>query len=331
MLPIKVSIIIPVYKVEPYIEECVSSVLGQTYTNLEIILVDDGSPDKCPMICDSYAQKDNRIKVIHKKNGGLSDARNAGLREATGDYVYFLDSDDTIYPDAIENLVRVVAFQPEVDLVYGGTVLQGEDVPNAYYQIDLSKEKAYYGTPEVAKEAVLFVLPAIACNKLVRLSTILQNKLYFVVGLLHEDEMWRWQIRNHIHQCAICDKSTYWYRQENQGSIVHTKDTTRSLKSKVSILVKMLQTLDIDDKQDMKCIVRFASPGFKYATWDACLDKASVNVEIKRLQALLANMKIPAYLRLLIKLWDVPRWVYDNRLVSTIIYKYGVWWQLRRF
>ena len=92
-----ISIIIPIYKVEQYLAECMESVLGQSYTNLEIILVDDGSPDACPALCDGYAQKDKRVKVIHKENGGLSDARNAGLEIATGEYIAFVDSDDFIH------------------------------------------------------------------------------------------------------------------------------------------------------------------------------------------------------------------------------------------
>ena len=91
-----ISIIIPIYKVEDYLDECIQSVIHQTYKNLEIILVDDGSPDKCPQMCDDYAKLDNRIKVIHKKNGGQSNARNAGLAQATGDFICFVDSDDFI-------------------------------------------------------------------------------------------------------------------------------------------------------------------------------------------------------------------------------------------
>ena len=91
-----VSVIIPVYNVEHYLCQCIDSVLAQTYTNLEIILVDDGSPDGCPQICDEYAAKDKRIVVIHKGNGGLSDARNAGLNICKGEYIYFIDSDDII-------------------------------------------------------------------------------------------------------------------------------------------------------------------------------------------------------------------------------------------
>ncbi|MBQ9737112.1 MAG: glycosyltransferase family 2 protein [Clostridia bacterium] len=101
-----VSVIVPIYKVEEYLENCVESIINQTYPNLEIILVDDGSPDNCPKICDEYAEKDERIKVIHKKNGGLSDARNAGIEVATGEFIYCVDSDDSIEDCAIEVAVE---------------------------------------------------------------------------------------------------------------------------------------------------------------------------------------------------------------------------------
>ena len=103
-----VSVIVPVYKVEPYLHRCVDSILAQTYTNLEIFLVDDGSPDNCGKICDDYAQTDKRIRVIHKKNGGLSDARNAAIDVATGEYITFVDSDDCVSPDYVETLYHLV-------------------------------------------------------------------------------------------------------------------------------------------------------------------------------------------------------------------------------
>ena len=98
----KISVIVPVYKTEQYLNRCVQSITDQTYKNLEIILVDDGSPDNCPEMCDQWAKKDERIKVIHKRNGGLSSARNAGLDSATGDYIMFADSDDWMEPDMAE-------------------------------------------------------------------------------------------------------------------------------------------------------------------------------------------------------------------------------------
>ena len=103
-----ISVVIPVYKVEKFIRNCVDSVIAQTYKDLEIILVDDVSPDGCPAICDEYAAADKRIKTVHKENGGLSSARNAGLDVATGEYVFFVDSDDYISENAIERLYEAL-------------------------------------------------------------------------------------------------------------------------------------------------------------------------------------------------------------------------------
>ena len=101
-----ISVIVPVYKAEKYLEKCLDSIVGQTYKDLEIILVDDGSPDSSGRICDKYAENDNRIKVIHKKNGGDSSARNAGFKEATGKYITTIDSDDWIELDAYEKMLK---------------------------------------------------------------------------------------------------------------------------------------------------------------------------------------------------------------------------------
>lgn len=103
-----ISVIIPIYKVEKYLNRCVESIVNQTYENLEIILVDDGSPDSCPKMCDEWAKKDKRIKVVHKENGGLADARNAGLNVATGEYIYFADSDDWVENDIVEFLYNLI-------------------------------------------------------------------------------------------------------------------------------------------------------------------------------------------------------------------------------
>ena len=104
--PVLISVIVPIYKVEAYLKKCIKSIQNQTYSNLEIILVDDGSPDGCGAICDRYAKEDTRIRVIHKENGGLSDARNKGLDIATGEYILFVDSDDYIHPQMVEILLQ---------------------------------------------------------------------------------------------------------------------------------------------------------------------------------------------------------------------------------
>jgi Glycosyltransferases involved in cell wall biogenesis len=113
------SVIIPVYKVEKYLDRCIRSVAGQTFKDLEVILIDDESPDSCPAICDAWAQKDSRIKVIHKKNGGLGFARNSGIAAATGEYISFIDSDDTVAPDMLEQLDQKLTAE-SMDICYFG-------------------------------------------------------------------------------------------------------------------------------------------------------------------------------------------------------------------
>ena len=111
------SIIVPVYKVENYLEDCIESILHQSYKDFELILIDDGSPDKSPEICDEYNAKDDRISVIHKKNGGLSSARNAGLDNANGEYIVFIDSDDILREGALEKISNYLGNYPDVLII----------------------------------------------------------------------------------------------------------------------------------------------------------------------------------------------------------------------
>ena len=113
-----ISIIVPIYNVEKYLRRCVDSILCQSYHNLEVWLVDDGSPDGCPAICDEYAGKDKRVKVIHKKNGGLSDARNVAIDVATGEYICFVDSDDYVASTYVETLYALIdKYQTKVSII----------------------------------------------------------------------------------------------------------------------------------------------------------------------------------------------------------------------
>ena len=135
----KVSVIIPVYKAEYFLDKCVSSIINQTYENLEIILVDDGSPDNSPKMCDEWAQKDKRIKVIHKENGGASSARNKGLEDCTGDYIYFCDSDDFIEINCIEKLVDKIKDNDVV--IMGYNKVNGDKITAKVYNDKLSQNE----------------------------------------------------------------------------------------------------------------------------------------------------------------------------------------------
>ena len=121
----KISVIIPVYKVEQYIRQCLDSVIGQTYQNLEIILVDDGSPDGCGMICDEYAKKDSRVIVVHQENQGVSVARNVGIEMATGEWIMFVDPDDWLELECCEKVIECVFSKPW-DIVYFRHIMHDE-------------------------------------------------------------------------------------------------------------------------------------------------------------------------------------------------------------
>lgn len=143
----KFSIIVPIYKVEKFLHQCIDSVLYQTYHNFELILVDDGSPDNCPAICDEYAAKDNRIRVLHKENGGLVSARIAGAKEAKGDYVCCLDGDDWLHPQHLAHLANVVG-EKEPDVICFGCYWAYED-KNVEYR--LSYQPRYYTKQDIEK------------------------------------------------------------------------------------------------------------------------------------------------------------------------------------
>lgn len=148
-----ISIIIPVYNVEGYLKKCLDSVLAQTYRNIEVILIEDGSPDNCGMLCDEYANMDNRVKVIHKKNGGLSSARNSGLDICTGDYIGFVDSDDYINSNMYEELVAAIEMQ-SVDIACAG-IIRESDNNTVSYVTRCPKNKKQYNDKDALREILL--------------------------------------------------------------------------------------------------------------------------------------------------------------------------------
>lgn len=220
-----VSVIIPVYKVEKYLDRCVGSVVNQTYKNLEIILVDDGSPDKCPKICDDWAKKDNRIKVIHKENGGLSSARNAGLDIATGDYISFLDSDDSLHIDTIKfSLFECVNTGADI-VSFKTNIVNEKDV------VSCDGDMGNYKTKEYNNDQILTSffsgtdgLFMISCAKLYKREIF--NNLRFEYGKLHEDEFIIVELLNKAHKLVVIDKPFYNYLKRD-GSIT----SARNLKS----------------------------------------------------------------------------------------------------
>jgi len=221
-----ITVIVPVYKVEDYLDECITSLINQTYNNLEIILVDDGSPDKCPEMCDRWAKKDSRIRVIHKENGGLSSARNVGIDNAKGEFLSFVDSDDKLFPDSLQSFWDVIRNHPHVDIVKGDFCIEGlsdsilrKDFPP--YSEDAKWIRTHFCNLSI---------PESACNCLMKRQLIVENKLFFKEGWIQEDTLWTFKIQRYIKSIAFCFKPTYFYRT-NQSSIMHTMDKEKAAKA----------------------------------------------------------------------------------------------------
>lgn len=177
------SIIVPVYRVEQWLDKCMTHLLEQTFQDIEIILVDDESPDACPVMCDQYAHQDPRVKVIHKKNGGLSDARNQGLKAASGDYVMFVDSDDYISRDACSRFA--VFAEAGTDILVGDAVVEGGRIDMSHIPADglirTGTEYLKAALPEKKQ-------PMAAWLNVYRRQFLLDHDLWFKFGILHEDE-----------------------------------------------------------------------------------------------------------------------------------------------
>lgn len=203
-----ISIIVPVYNVEIYLTECVRSILNQTYKNIEILLIDDGSTDNSGVLCENLAKQDDRIKVFHKENGGLSDARNYGIEKATGEFVMFVDSDDLVSESIVDNLHNMIVSNKELKLAVCGLshFTDGENV-----QYDLGKEITIF-----SREAALvdFLcqnnIPTSSCAKLYNKELL--NGIRFVKGQRFEDNEFVFKVISHCDYIGYCNTKLYAYR-----------------------------------------------------------------------------------------------------------------------
>ena len=219
----KFSLILPVYNVEKYLAPCVDSILAQKFTDFEVVLVDDGAKDSSPAICDSYAQKDARVRVIHKANGGQGDARNVGLSAAEGEYVFFIDSDDLLYD---ENVLGKIAnkTQETPDVIMHKHIKWFENT-NTYSQCDYS-----YNIDTVNRDFSDIFCELIdksaygnaGWNKVIRRALLVDNHIEFAVGISAEDNDWFYQVLTVMKSVALLDEVCYVYRQR-LGSVSHSK------------------------------------------------------------------------------------------------------------
>jgi glycosyltransferase involved in cell wall biosynthesis len=236
-----VSVIVPIYKVEKYIHRCIESILHQTYAHLDIILVNDGSPDRCGEIADEYERQDSRIRVIHKENGGLSDARNAGMRTALGEYTVFLDSDDWLEPTMIEELLRC-SHVHQADLVQSAFYYAHDDkllFDSKNYSDDgstllLSNQEAIY---ELIKNDKV---KNFAWGKLYR--TELIKDIPFKKGVLFEDVFWAHQVMKRVKTFVLLHKPLCHYYQRSDSIVssysIRNLDILTGLKERLEFVKK---------------------------------------------------------------------------------------------
>lgn len=256
----KISVIVPVYKVEDYLDICITSIIRQTYTNLEILLIDDGSPDQCGKMCDAWAEKDTRIKVIHKKNGGLSSARNSGIDASTGAYILFVDSDDWVDPPMAEILHRLcVQYKAQI----------AECSYRNIYRDKVQEESAcgaqiVEATPVQAIEGNLdwhFFKP-VAWNKLYNRQVI--GDIRYPVGKLHEDEFTTHKYYLAADKIVFTDISLYNYNHKRDNSITASfrpanMDSCEAFREKMHL---------VWERPDLKSIERKMNNSYCYVLFE---------------------------------------------------------------
>lgn len=221
-----ISVIIPVYKVELFLDTCIESVVNQTYKNLEVILVEDGSPDRCSELCDNWAVKDNRIKVIHVKNGGAGKARNIALENATGNIIAFVDSDDYLSPYMFEYLYGLLA--EDIDVVECGYVQVYDNL--AFFDDNIGQfEVEYFTSEEALRENIRDTkFRQLIWNKLYR-KEIVEN-IFFPVGKKIDDEFWTYQVLGNAKNLIHSDIKLYAYRQQFD-SVMHCLTADKRLQA----------------------------------------------------------------------------------------------------
>ncbi len=210
-----ISVIIPVYNTEKYLDRCISSVVSQTYKYLEIILVDDGSPDNCPQICDEWAKKDTRIKVIHKENGGAADAKNVGLDSATGEYIALVDSDDFIVPNMYEDMLELMS-KYDADIV--DSRIEKTDSTDQILGTKTNGHITVYSAEDALSvymdDSTIRQTPV---NKLYKSSVIADNR--FPKGKYIDDEYWTYRVIGNAERYVFTDSVYYYYLQHSESAM----------------------------------------------------------------------------------------------------------------
>lgn len=232
-----ISVIVPIYKVEKYLDKCIKSIINQTYKNLEIFLVDDGSPDRCGEMCNEYAKSDQRIKVIHKKNGGLSDARNAAINIAKGDYIMFVDSDDWIEINACETIIRIIEEHNSDIVCYGLRYIHELGGEDTYFKSSIC---GVISSSEAIGHIVNYSggIGNYAWNKVYK--NTLFYRIRYPVGKVYEDSGTTYKLFHQAKKIYVTDKVLYNYLIR-KGSISEDKFNPKGFRDRMDLWIERLE------------------------------------------------------------------------------------------
>lgn len=259
-----ISVIVPIYNAEKYLNDCITSIVQQTVPNLEIILVDDGSPDRCGDMCDEWAKKDTRIRVLHQKNLGVSAARNAGIQAANGDLISFVDADDVLPSGAYEHFLfsmddadLVMGRMQHIDkngILYGTeSIIPPEKTSVEFFLTDLFQEKEY---------GYLGYL----WDKLFRRDIICQNTIWFNERIkLNEDRLFILQYAICCHKISFCPECVYYYRQHDSGTVISNRNASTVTDAEMTVIDSFSEMLGIAKKHSEKLYYIIAHKTFENA------------------------------------------------------------------
>lgn len=279
---IKVSIIVPVYNVAEYITECFNSVASQTFTGgMECIFVDDcGTDDSVDIVRSLISSYHGNVRfrvVNHDHNKGLSAARNTGIRNAKGDYLYFIDSDDSITSDCIEKLTTLAEKYPGVEIVQGSAKSNSD-----WLMLKWNLTPEYSESFKWIRTTMLkrYVLPMTAWNKLVRRDFVLEHELYFAEGMIHEDEVWNFMLSKYVHRIAFCFDATYNYRVNDEGIMHQVKANPKRYLPIVDFMSKHTSTPYL--ASELECMKGLLEDGGNMNLFDNYLANTPCNIKCVR-------------------------------------------------
>lgn len=308
---VDISVIVPVYNAEKYLSECIESILSQSLQDIELILVNDGSTDASPSLCEDWTSRDDRIRVVHQENGGVSAARNRGIEEAVGIYIAFVDADDFLTPTALSDMWESVENHPGVDVVCA-SITKGANVIGPTIAIDYTEDRK-----EIRSRSLYELLNFSACAKLIRRSFLLKNEnVRFAKGIsVGEDPLFVFFMHKFVRSVAECHRSVYIYRQ-NDESVMHEKDRTKHEVMSLRVAEIAAQNFGSDGRYvESVFILDRLSMGRLAYVWDNA-DRRILREQIMHMYNLIRKCEVPFVIRLAAWRLTLPYKLASSRAVD---------------